>query len=115
MAKRTDHLRSRPELDDPSIGDVVDLVKTYAKQETIDPIKGAGKFLGFGVAGALAAAIGTSIVLLGLLRLLQTEVDRTATGSLSWLAYLIVLVAGLIVMALAYKTIVKPGSDKEKK
>lgn len=112
MANRPDDKRARPELSDPSIGGMVDLVKTYAKQETIEPIKGAGKFLGFGIGGALLTALGGSLLLLGLLRLFQTEVDRTARGSLSWLAYLIVLVVCLLFLAVAYVRIVKPGTDR---
>ncbi|WP_116997511.1 hypothetical protein [Desertimonas flava] len=112
MANRSDDKRARPELSDPSIGGVVDLVKTYAKQETIEPIKGAGKFLGFGIGGALLTALGGSLVLLGLLRLFQTEIERTASGSLSWLAYVMVLVVCLAFLALAYLRIVKPGSDR---
>ena len=40
--------------DDPgSIGQVIDLVKEYARQETLGPIKGAGRWLAAGAAGAL--------------------------------------------------------------
>ena len=112
MANRPDDQRARPELSDPSIGGVVDLVKTYAQQETIEPIKGAGRFLGYGIAGALVTAVGASLVVLGLLRLFQAEVERTATGSLSWLAYLIVFAVCLLFLAVAYLRIVKPGSDR---
>ena len=38
-------------------------------------------------------------MLLGLLRLIQTEWDRAATGALSWLAYLIVLIVCLGLLA----------------
>ena len=41
---------------------------------------------------ARCVGLGLVLVLLGLLRLVQTEWDRSAEGSLSWLAYLIVLV-----------------------
>ena len=44
-----------------------------------------------GAAGAVLLGLGLSLVLLGLLRLIQTEWERAATGSLSWLPYLIVL------------------------
>ena len=52
-------------------------------------------------------------MLLGLLRLLQAEWDRAASGSLSWLAYLIVLVVcvGLIIVTLS--RINKPSLNKE--
>lgn len=115
MAIRSDDQRARPELADPSIAGVVDLVKTYAKQETIEPIKGAGRFLGYGIAGALLTALGCALLLLGLLRLFQAEVVRTATGSLSWLAYLIVLVVCLAFLGVAYLRIVKPGMDESRR
>lgn len=98
-----------------SVGDVVDLVKTYAKQETIGPLKGAGRFLGFGAAGAVALGIGGILVLLGLLRLVQTELDRTARGSLSWLAYVIVLVVAGAAIALAVSRINRDTLDKPRK
>lgn len=93
----------KPDPDDLSVGGLVDLVTAYAKQETVGPLRNAGRFLGFGIAGALALAAGVSLVLLGLLRLVQTEWPRAASGSLSWLAYLIVLVACVtgIVIALS--------------
>ncbi len=68
--------------DDASLGDVIDFVKAYAKQETVGPLKGAGRWLGFGAGAAFAMGLGLMIVLLGLLRLIQTEFDRLATGSL---------------------------------
>lgn len=88
-----------------SIGEVVEFVTEYAKQETIDPIKGAGRWLGYGVAASLLLGVGLSLLLLGLLRLLQTEWNRSATGSLSWLSYLIVVVVGGAVLALAMSRI----------
>ena len=39
-----------------SIGEVVDLVKTYAQQETVGPLKGAGKWLAMGAAGRRPAS-----------------------------------------------------------
>lgn len=86
-----------------SIGEVVELVKTYAKQETVGPVRGAGRWLGRGLAGAALLGLGGVLVLLGVLRLVQTEWDRSARGSLSWLAYAIVLAlaAGLIALTLS--------------
>jgi hypothetical protein len=99
----------------PSIGEAVDLVKAYALQETVGPIKGAGRWLGMGLAGAVTLAIGLSLVLLGLLRLLQTEFGRSARGSLSWLSYLIVFVVCIGLIALAVSRINKDSLHKEPK
>ena len=99
----------------PTIAESVDLVKAYAKQETIGPLKGAGRWLGMGVAGAITLGLGLALVLLGLLRLLQTEWDRAARGSLSWLSYVIVLVVCLGLIALTVSRINKDSLHKEPK
>ena len=39
------------------IGDVVDLIKAYARQETVDPLKGAGRWVGLGLAERLRAGL----------------------------------------------------------
>ena len=104
----------RPE-DPTSIADVVDLVKAYAKQETLGPLKGAGRWLARGVAGAALLGIGLSFVTLGILRLLQTEWDRSARGSLSWLAYLIAFAICVVFLLLAVSRINKNSLNKEPK
>lgn len=94
-----------PQEDQKSIPQVVselkDLTVDYAKQETIDPLKGLGRFVSFGVGGAVALGIGFVLLLLSGLRALQTETGSTFTGNLSWLPYLIVLAVGSILIALA--------------
>jgi hypothetical protein len=99
----------------PSLGEVVDLVKRYAEQETVEPLKGAARWLGFGVVGAFLIGVGLTLVLLGLLRLVQTEWDRAATGSLSWLSYVIVLVVCVALIVLTISRINKNSLNKERK
>ena len=98
-----------------SMNEIVDLVKSYAQQETVEPLKGAGRWLGVGAAGALAFGIGGILILLGLLRLLQTEWERSASGALSWLSYLIVLVVGALVIVVAASRIKKDSLEKQRK
>ena len=61
----------------------------YAKQETIDPLKGLGRYVGFGVGGSLLLAIGP-VALLGLavLRALQTETGAGSPATGRWVPYL---------------------------
>lgn len=99
--------------DDLSIGNLVDLVKTYAKQQTIGPLRNAGRWLSFGVAGAILLGVGLMLVLLGLLRLIQTEWEWAATGSWSWISYLLVLVACVLVVVVAVSRISKSSLSKE--
>ncbi len=74
-------------------GDTLQLVVDYVKQETLQPLKGLGRFIVFGVAGSVVLAIGLVIVAVGLLRVLQGETGSTFAGNWSWAPYLICLVA----------------------
>lgn len=84
------------------VGDVVDTVKEYVRQETLGPLAGAGRWLALGSAGALLLGIGSVLTLLGTLRLLQTE-TTAFDGAWSWVPYAIVLVVavGLAVVTLS--------------
>ena len=53
-------------------GDAVQLAIAYLKQETLGPLSGLGRFLLYGIAGSLAIAVGTVILLVAVLRVLQT-------------------------------------------
>jgi hypothetical protein len=83
------------------------LTKDYARQETIDPIKGVGRYLGYGAAGALLLSIGVILLMLAGLRALQTETGDWLDGSLSWLPYLIVLAVAALLVAWAVSRISK--------
>ena len=39
-----------------NVGEVFEYVKEYARQETVGPLKGAGRWLGYGAAGAILLA-----------------------------------------------------------
>jgi hypothetical protein len=96
----------------PTVAGTIDLLKAYAQQETIGPLKGAGRWLGMGLAGAVALGLGLALVLLGLLRLLQTEWTRSATGALSWVSYAIVLLVCLGLIALTISRINRDSLHK---
>ena len=77
------------------------LTKDYARQETVDPLKGVGRYVAYGGIGVLLGSIGVILLLLAGLRALQTETGSTFTGNLSWLPYLIVLVVAAALAGLA--------------
>jgi hypothetical protein len=101
--------------DEASVSEVFDYLKAYAKQETLGPLKGAGSWLGYGFAAAAVLGLGLVVMLLGLLRLLQTEWERSASGNLSWLAYVIVLVVAAVLLLLTLSRIKKSTLHKEPK
>ncbi len=84
------------------------LVVDYGKQETVDPLKNLGQYLGAGIAGSVLIGTGVALILLAVLRILQwigTEENEagqvtggTFNGDLSYLPYFIVaIIAALIV------------------
>lgn len=95
-----------------SLGEVVDLVRDYAKQETLGPLAGAGRWLALGAAGAVLLGLGSVFGLIGVLRLLQTETSAF-DGAWSWVPYLIVLVIGVAVAGFALSRVKKATLGKE--
>ena len=81
--------------------DAFQLTVDYVKQETIDPLRGIGRFLSMGIAGAFFLAFGIFLILIGILRLLQTETGTALTGNWSWVPYAVVLVLAVLVIAVA--------------
>lgn len=87
------------------LSELWDLIQTYVRQETLDPIKGVGRFVAYGVAGAFLVGVGMVLLSVGVLRVLQAETDTTFTGNLTWIPYGIVFVAMLIGGVLSLKAI----------
>ncbi len=112
MANRSDDLSAALRSEDTSISGIVDLVKAYAKQETLGPLKGAGTWLAKGVAGAVLLGFGLLLLALGLLRAIQTEFPNLAKGGWSFTPYAIVLVACVVIIILAVLRINKSSLNK---
>ena len=68
--------------------ELVDLVIAYAKQETIEPLKGLGKKAALGLGGALLLGLGGVFASIGALRAMQTETDWF-DDNWTWAPYLI--------------------------
>ena len=79
----------------PELGkELIDLTVTYAKQETVDPLKSLGRRVGLGVLGSALASVGLVFLLVGVLRLVQVELELRGLWSI--VPYLAaILVAGL--------------------
>jgi hypothetical protein len=72
--------------------ELVDLVIAYAKQETVEPLKGLLKKAGLGLGGALLLGIGGIFCSIGALRAMQTETDFFEEHNLSYLPYFLTIV-----------------------
>lgn len=83
-----------------ALGDTIQLVKDYARQETLGPLRGWARYLAFGSAGAVALGIGLVVLAVGVLRLLQTETTAFSGPATSVVAYVITLAACFVVIGL---------------
>ena len=83
-----------------------DLIVEYFKQETVVPLRQLGRYVTYGLLGALLLGIGAVLLGVGGLRALQIETGSTFTGNLSWIPYLLSLAAvmlGLLVILLTIR------------
>jgi hypothetical protein len=98
------------------IAHAVQMAKDYARQETIDPLKSAGRWIALGLVGALCIGVGTAFLTLGLLRMVQTEWPGTFGGRWAALApYLFGLLLCVLVAVLAFRRINKDPLTKEQR
>jgi hypothetical protein len=107
------------------VNDLWETVLAYARQETVDPLKQLGSYIGFGVAGALAVSLGLVLFALGGLRAIQTELGGRGTGkslpghghlsgNWSWAPYLTAAAFCAIVAAIIATRIGKLFSSEER-
>lgn len=78
------------------------MLVSYAKQETVEPLKHLGRYLGLGLAGSVLMFMGTFFVGLGVLRLTQS-IEVFAGGSwASTLPYVITIAVLVLFIALIF-------------
>ena len=97
------------------VSELWELLRDYAKQETVDPLKGLFHYVAYGVGGALLLSLGIVLLAIGGLRALQTHTDEHLTGNWSWLPYFATLIVLAILIALSVSAIrreSKPARSK---
>ncbi|MDQ2678004.1 MAG: phage holin family protein [Actinomycetota bacterium] len=110
--------QSEPKGVGAQVGDLKDLVVGYAKQETVDPLKTLGRYLGYGLAGSVSIGGGLVLLLLALLRGLQeisvfNDPSPTGDSRWSWTPYAITAAVGLLIAGLFLWKLVKMINGKE--
>ena len=89
--------------------ELYELLVAYARQETTDPLRGLGRYLGFGALGSILVGLGSLLLVIGFLRVLQTETGTTFTGNWSWAPYLLTVLVACAIIGLAVFGISRPG------
>jgi phosphatidylglycerophosphate synthase len=95
--------------------ELFELLKAYASQETIGPLKTLGAYVGWGAGGSLLFALGMFFLGLSLLRVLQTETGGTFDGFWSWAPYAIVAAVLVVVIAVAVRRIIRAQGQEHGK
>jgi hypothetical protein len=90
-----------------SLAELIELVRAYAKQETIGELRGTGRWLAWGAVGGISILLGLLFTLIGVLRLLQSTVFDGSTA-FSWIPYFIVLGLALVLIVFSQTRIRKP-------
>lgn len=86
------------------------LVVSYAKQETVEPLKATGKTVVWGAIGGLLFGLGAFFAVMATLRGLQTirvlnDPAQSNSGWLSWVPYLGAIVVAAIIIVVCLKAI----------
>lgn len=111
MTDSTPRFRRRTTPSD-QVTDIVDSVKAYARQETIEPLKGAARWVAVGSLAAMCLGLAMVFLALGVLRLSQDLGGTALDSSWSFVHYLITLVVvgalvGLSVSRISQRSLAK--------
>jgi hypothetical protein len=104
MAENTSRFRRKPAPSE-QVTDIVDSVKAYARQETLEPLRGAARWVAVGTLAAVSLGLSMVFVALGVLRLSQDLGGDTLDGSWSFLHYLITLAVVSVLVWISFSRI----------
>jgi hypothetical protein len=85
------------------VSELWQLIVAYFKQETVVPLQQLGRWIAFGIVGALLLGVGVLLLAMAGLRALQEETGTAFTGNLSWIPYMIMFVALVVGGAITWK------------
>lgn len=88
---------------DTPLAELPRLVARYARQEAVEPIRGAGRWLAWGVVGSFVLSVGLTLAVLGVLRLAQTV--PALGGRWSWVPHLVAALAAIVGVSAAVSRI----------
>lgn len=95
------------------VTDLVDSVKQYAKQETVDPIRGAARWVAVGTLASLSLGLAMVFFALAILRLSQDLGGDTLSASWSFVHYFITFIVVSALVALSLSRIQQRSLNKE--
>lgn len=103
MVDSTTPLRPTSSVD--HLSDAVQGVKQYARQETVEPLKGAARWVVVGTVGAFSLGLAVVFLALGVLRVVQDAGGSALTGGWSFVPYLATVLVLCCVVAAVFSRI----------
>lgn len=97
------------------VEDLAQATKDYAVDQIVGPIRGAGRWLAFGTAGAACLGISMLFALLATLRLVQDLGGGALDGAWSFVPYLATIAGALPVIVFTLSRINTESLAKEKR
>lgn len=88
-------------------GDFYDLLKEYARQELLEPLRPIPRWIAFGVLGSILLMVAGISLTIAALRVLQEETGTVFTGNVNWAPHGITLCGAVIVVAALVRQIRK--------
>ena len=95
------------------VGELAASVKQYARQETLEPIKGAIRWVGVGSTAAVSLGLALVFTALGILRLSQDLGGTVLDGSWSFLHYFITLIVVAALVAMSFSRVSRRSLAKD--
>lgn len=92
--------------------DVVNTVKAYARQETLEPLKGAARWVAVGSVASLSLGLALVFATLAVLRLSQHLGGTVLDGSWSFVHYFITLAVLAVLVTITFSRISKSSLAK---
>jgi hypothetical protein len=94
------------------VSDLYVTLKAYARQETVEPIKGAARWVAVGTLGALSLGLAMIFLLMAILRLSQDLGGTVLDGAWSFVHYFITLAIAAILVAVTFSRISQRSLSK---
>jgi hypothetical protein len=104
-----DPLAAPPKSWQQTLQELWELLKAYARQETIGPLKNLQRQVGFGLAGSFLVSLGVFFLVLAELRALQTHWSWSIEHN--WLPYVFAILILVLVMYFAYRRMRLPKTE----
>jgi hypothetical protein len=104
------HRHSAPD----QVTDLVNSVKQYARQETVDPIRGAARWVAVGTIASVSLGLSLVFFSLAILRLSQYLGGDTLSASWSFVHYFFTFIVVAACVALSLSRIQQRSLNKEK-